>query len=72
MKKQILIVSLGLALTACSKEWECTITTDQTYMGNTSHSVTNTTFTGTTNEKEDFELSGTHSSNSIQQNTECK
>lgn len=53
MRKVILILSI--AFFGCTKEWDCTITTDVEYMGDTSHIVTHTTFHGTTAEKNDFE-----------------
>lgn len=53
MRKIVFI--LALALTGCTKEWNCTITTDVVYLGDTTHITTHTTFSGTKDEKNDFE-----------------
>ena len=48
--RKIILISAVL-LSACSKEWNCTITTE--YAGQTI--ITQTTFHGTNAEKNDFE-----------------
>lgn len=49
-----LILCIAL-FSSCTKEWNCTITTDTEIYGQTHHIVTHTTFHGTTAEKNDFE-----------------
>lgn len=71
MKKVVLIFSV-LALCACSKEWDCTVTTDHTYMGETFHSESHTTFTGTKEEMEEFEVTGTNNTSGLTQTTVCQ
>lgn len=70
MKKVFLMISV-VALCACSKEWECTVTTDYTYMGETIHSESHTTFTGKKDEMEAFEVKGTKDTPGLQQTTVC-
>jgi hypothetical protein len=57
-----MILILSLALVSCSKEWNCTITTNTVY----GTSVTHMTMHGTNAEKEDFENTLTPG-----QNVEC-
>lgn len=70
MKKVAVILS-ALALCACTKEWECTVTTDHTYMGETVHYESNTTFTGTRDEMKVFESNGTKDTPGLKQTTVC-
>ena len=70
MKTKFLMIS-ALALCACSKEWDCTVTTDHTYMGETFHSESHTTFTGTRDEMEAYEAKGTKNTSSLKQSTVC-
>lgn len=71
MRKVVLSIS-ALCLVSCSKEWKCTITTDQTYLGYTSHSVNTVTFTGTKDEMEAYEAKGTKNTPTLTQSTVCK
>lgn len=42
-------------LTSCTKEWNCTVTTDADIYGETYHIVSHTAFHGTKKEKNEFE-----------------
>lgn len=70
MKKVFLMISV-VALCACSKEWECTVTTDHTIMGETFHSESHITFTGKKDEMEAFEATGTKDTPGLKQTTVC-
>lgn len=71
MKKSMLIIASALVMVSCSKDWNCTVTTDQEYMGQTSHSENQVTFTGTKEEMEAYEVSGTKDYPNLQQTTVC-
>jgi hypothetical protein len=53
--RKIVLISLSLLLIGCTKEWSCTITTTTELYGTTYTSVSQTTFHGTKEEKNDFE-----------------
>jgi len=73
MKKQILIIATAaLILAGCSKEWNCTVTTDYDYLGAPQHTETQTTFTGTTNEMHAFEDANTHNEGDVVTSANCQ
>ena len=70
--RKVIVISAVLLCASCTKDYKCTVTTDQTYLGQSSHSVNTITFTGTKEEMHKYEEMGTKNTPSLTQKTECK
>jgi len=70
--KKVAVILCAIVLGACTKDYKCTVVTDQTYLGSTFHSEVEVTFTGTKDEMEAYEAKGTKDTPSIKQVTTCK
>ena len=65
--KTIKLILLGLVLTSCTKEWNCTITTTVGGNEQTGHYI----LKGDKQDKEEFEASGTKETSIYTQTTTC-